>query len=209
MNTIRLHQGGVEQPGLLIDQRQKIVVRQHRPILCRQVGKHRVKRRFVVRAVVSGRAQAHQQHGQSAFRCLGKDRIQIGPACRRVDAAQKVVAAQVHDHCIHVRRQRPVQPRQPARRGIARHPGVDQHHIPPLCHQPGLHLRHEPLRLIQPVSRGQTVTQCHHRDRFRKNRTGQRHHCKRSIAQPQTSAISSSRHCPKDLTDARPDPCAD
>ncbi len=83
--------------------------------------------------------------GTSCASAASRMPVEVRARDRRVDPAQQVVAAQRHDHRVDLRRQRPVDPRQPARRGVAGDAGVDQLDIRAVLVQPGLQLRHEAL----------------------------------------------------------------
>src|SRR5471032_1646903 len=94
-----------------------------------------------------------------------QDGAQILFGFRRRDAAQHVVAAQLHNHRIGMIGQRPVQPRQPARAGIARNTRIGDHRIDPAFLQRRLKLHGEFGARRQAIALGQAGAQRENLDR--------------------------------------------
>ena len=90
---------------------------------------------------------------------LGQNPVEIGPGQLRWKAPQEIIAAQRHDHGIHIVCQRPVHARKPARGCVTRNACIAHNSTCIGLVQPGLQLRHKSLILGEAVPLGQTVTQ--------------------------------------------------
>ena len=99
-----------------------------------------------------------------------------------VDAAQHVVGAEFEDHEIRLVGQRPVEPRQPARRRVAGRPAIDDLRVDPVGAQPRFELRRKALLGRQAEPGGQAVA-----ERQDLRRPGGR---RGRAPQPQTTASS-------------------
>ena len=102
--------------------------------------------------------------------CFGQYPFKVGPADRRVDPAQEVVATKGDDQRVNLGGKGPGDARQPARRGIPGHTGVDESDVAVTFVQPTLQLRHEALFRGQPVPLRQAVAKGGDRDLFGPNR---------------------------------------
>ena len=188
MNTILEHKGphrGGVWVALGHALKEKRVKR--RAKLSRKIGIDRVEGGLILGPVISRRLHADQKHRQALCLCTLQNRRQVRPRRLGRQTAQHVIAPKRDHQRIGLGRQRPVEPRQPPRRGIAGHPGVHHRHFGPLRGQPALQLRHKALIRRQAIACGQAVAQGHKRDGFGLRRQGQdrqahEKECSRGIA---------------------------
>ena len=74
-----------------------------------------------------------------------------------VDAAQRIIGAELQDDEIGLVGERPIEPRQAACRGVSRDPAIDDTHLDPSPAQRSFEPDREGLLGRQPVARAQTV----------------------------------------------------
>ena len=154
--------------------------------LCK-VGVDAVEITFVILAPIRRRLHPRQQQFGAAFLDPGDHRREVGAHRRRVDAAQRIVGAEFEDHQRRLVSQRPIQPRQPARRGVARHPGIDHLRRDLVFLQPCFEPRRKRRLRRQPETGGQAVAK--HQD-FR--------HRRRCAARSQPTRCGASTRRPSD-----------
>ena len=187
MDAIGLIQPGITGHAL----QEKRIERNARPRS--QPLEHGAKRIAIIGAEVRRRQHPTQQHRNSARHQRIQDGAQIRLGIARIKAAQPVIAAQLHQRRIHRLGQHPVQPRPPARRGVAGHRAIDQHHLQPARPQPGEQPRLEPVPSRQPIAGRQRIPQHQQPQRRRMRRPGDENsanQCNHGFAPRQTRPIS-------------------
>ena len=90
---------------------------------------------------------------------LGENGVEIGFGLAGIQAAERVIGAELDDHHLGILGQGPVEPGEPAGRGVARNPAVQDPGIEALSPQGLLELGHETLSGRQPIARRQAVSQ--------------------------------------------------
>src|SRR6056297_3461911 len=139
----------------------------------RQFGIHRVERRLELRAVVRRRLHADEQNRQVPLPGDLQNAFEACAARRRIETAQKIVAAEGDDHAVDGLVERPLDPGEPAGGGVAGHTGIAQFDLGTVILEPARHLRHESLGRPDPVALSETVAEGKdgHRLRRRDSRT--------------------------------------
>ena len=85
----------------------------------------------------------------------------------RIDAAQRVVGAELDDDDVGLRRHRPFEPRQAVRRRVAGHAGIRHGHVVPARAKRGFELLGKGLAGADAISRRQAVAERDDADRLR------------------------------------------
>ncbi len=164
MQSIRLIEVGLHRNSL-----EKERIKRNVAGLC-QIGKDPVEGPVIGFAPVRRRQHAEKQHFGTNRLDLLDHFVEIVVNRRRIDAAQRVVGAQGEDHQIGLVGERPIEPGQPARGGVARDAAIDDARVDAVLAQPPLEARREGLFGHQPITRGQAVAKIEHHRRPRQGR---------------------------------------
>ena len=168
MQAVSLH---VAPPDLVplteIIERREVSLEQQDIAAGRQPGEDRLEIPLVVETEIRRGLVPDQQHLHPARDGPVNDGAEIPAAGFRVKPAQQIIAAKQDHHRLRPVGQGPVEPRQPAGCGVARHAGIEQGciHLPIL--QPAFKLRNQPVLMWQAVALDQAVTENGDPDRLR------------------------------------------
>ena len=126
--------------GLHCDTFEKEWIKRH-AVDARKIGKDSIKRGLILLSPIRRSEHAEKQH----FRATGIDPpdhlVEVAADGRRVDAAERVVGAERHDHQIGLVGERPIEPRETPCRGISGDPGINAARLDPPPLERGLEPR--------------------------------------------------------------------
>ena len=117
----------------------------------------------------------------------GEHLVEIGARHFRVDASERIVGAKLQDHGIGFRIERPVEPREPVGRRVARNARIDDGDLVSLRLKRHLKLRGERIQLgFDAIAGGKTIPESNNRRRSRLSG-----HCGRSYGSGHAAAKAS------------------
>ncbi len=94
------------------------------PVFPGEIGIDGIEGRAIIGAQIAWRQHAAQQHGDMALAQPPEHCVQRPAGHLGIDPAQRVIGAEFQDHRLGAVRNRPVEAGEPARGGVAGHPGI-------------------------------------------------------------------------------------